>query len=171
MATPPQKVILTAVMDLLETIDGTGDWSYDLTGRVLRGPLYGSSGLDASAPVLGVYAPGQSGVVSTTRTQKSTLELHIEGWVPQGADFGATEDAVWQLQYDVGRALTIGTGLRGAVIAAATALGVSAPAGYNAAITQIPSPRVHGDAETGDALLHLHLVYRVDFDLRLDGSA
>lgn len=171
MAVPPQKVILTAVIASLEAIDGTGTWSYDLTGRVLRGPLYGASDLDGSAPVLGVYAPGQSGVVSTTRSQKSTLELHVECWVPQGADYGETEDAVWRLQNDIGMALPIGTGLRSAVIAAATTLGVSAPAGYNVAITQIPSPRVHGDAETGDALLHLHLVYRVDFDLRLDGSA
>lgn len=171
MATPPQKVILTAVMDLLETIDGSGDWSYDLTGRVLRGPLYGSSGLDASAPVLGVYAPGQSGVVSTTRTQKSSLDVHIECWVPPGADYGATEDAVWQLHYDVTRALQIGSDVRAAVIAAATALGVTAPAGYNAVISQAPSPRAHGDAETGDALMNLHFIFRVDFDVRLSGSA
>lgn len=171
MAVAPQQVILAAVVALLEAVDGTGTWTYDLTDRVYRGPLFGSDGYDTLSPVVGVYAPGQSGVVSTTRTQKSTLDVHVEGWVPRGVDYGATEDAAWKLHYDITRALVLGTGIRAAIVSAAVALGTTAPTGYNAVIAQVPTPRAHGDADTGDALLNLHMVFRVDFEIRLDGSA
>lgn len=165
----PEEIILQAVYDLLQTIDGTGTWTYDLRGQVKEAPLFGSQGLDATEACVGIYCPQSEGTVITTRTIQRTSSVHVEGWAP-GNTFKERQAAVWRLRNDIERVIKVGSDIRAAVITAAVTLGTSAAGtGMNAVISEATTAKAHGDGDNADGLLALHLIFRIKYDVTLAG--
>lgn len=164
----PEEIILQAVYDLLQTIDGTGTWTYDLRGQVVEAPLFGAQGLDATEACVGIYIPQSEGKVLTTRTLQRVTFVHVEGWAP-GNTYKARQAAMWQLRNDIERAIVVGTEIRAAIIAAAVTLGTTAATGMNAVISQASTAKVHGDGDNADGLLALHIIFQIRYDVTLAG--
>lgn len=165
----PEEIIQQAFYDLLQTVDGTGTWTYDLRGQVREEPLFGASGFDATEACVGIYIPQEEGTILTTRTSQQTVSVHVEGWTP-GATFKERQAAAWRLRNDIVRVIKIGTDIRSAVATAAVTLGTTAGANnMNAVIADAAPAKAHGDGETADALITLHLIFRVKYDATLAG--
>lgn len=162
----PEEIILRAFYDLLQTVDGTGTWTYDLRSQVLYQPIFGASGLELTDPVVGIYCPQSEASVFTTARMKRTSSVHIEGWVP-GTTFQDRQAKSWRLRYDIERAIVMGTPIRAAIATAATTLGTTDL--LNAVIQEGNTVKAHGDEEVNDALFALHLVYRVTYEVSNTG--
>lgn len=163
----PEEIIQQALYDLLQTVDGTGDWTYDLRGQVVEQPLEGAEGLDATKACVGIYIPQGGGSVITTRTIQRTAFVHVEGWTP-GVGFKVRQAEAWRLRNDIERAIVLGTDIRAAIIAAAVTLGTTTT-GMNAVIAEAAPAKAHGDGDNAEALMSLHLIFKIKYDVSLAG--
>lgn len=166
MTVSPEEIILQAFYDQLQTVDGSGTWSFDLRGQVLYEPIFGRSGLSLTDPAVGIYCPQSEGTVYTTARQKRTSSVHVEAWVP-GTTFKDRQANGWRLRYDIERAIAQGTDIRVAIATAAATLGTTTL--QNAVIAEGLTAKAHGDEEVNEALLAVHLIYRVTYDTTLAG--
>lgn len=164
----PEEIIQQACYALLQTVDGTGDWTYDLRGQVVEQPLEGAEGLDATKACVGIYIPQGGGSVITTRTIQRTAFVHVEGWTP-GVGFKVRQAEAWRLRNDIERAIKLGTDIRAAIITAAVTLSTTAANGMNAVISETTTPKAHGDGDNAEALMSLHLIFPIKYDVTLAG--